>query len=166
MGVQLAKAMGMRVIVIDGGSEKEALSKEIGAEHFIDLTQVQDVEKKVVELSGGKGAHGVFVTATSARAYKSAPMMCRVGGKVMCIGIPPAGTTIAGADPGWLIFKNISIIGTCVGNMTDTDRALDFAARGLLRPMYEKFGIEDLPKAVQKLREGKVAGRCVVDFDS
>lgn len=166
MGVQLAKAMGMRVIVIDGGEEKRKLSEELGAEHFVDFSKVESVEQEVIKLTGGKGAHGVFVTATSGAAYKSAPMMLRTGGAVMCVGLPPSGTALAGAEPGFLIFKNIRIIGTMVGSMKDTDHALDFAARGLLKPRYEKFGIEDLPKAVQKLRDGKVAGRCVVDFNA
>jgi propanol-preferring alcohol dehydrogenase len=38
--------------------------------------------------------------------------------------------------------------------------------QGLLKPIYEKYPISRLPEAVQKLREGKVAGRCVVDFNS
>jgi len=35
-----------------------------------------------------------------------------------------------------------------------------------LKPIYEKFPLSRLPEAVQKLREGKVAGRCVVDFNA
>jgi len=31
--------------------------------------------------------------------------------------------------------------------------------------MYEKFSIAQLPEAVEKLRRGEVAGRCVVDFN-
>lgn len=166
MGVQLAKAMGMRVIVIDSGADKRALSEELGAEHFVDFKEHDSVEQEVIRLTDGKGAHGVFVTATSAGAYKSAPMMCRTGGKVMCIGLPPAGTAMAGAEPGWMIFRNISVIGTMVGSMRDTDKALEFAARGLLTPRFEKFGIDRLPEGVQKLREGRVAGRCVVDFNA
>lgn len=95
-------------------------------------------------------------------------------------GVAPAGTSTVGADPAWFIFKNLHVIGTMVGSMKDTDKALDFAARvrftirreteltfqGLLKPIYEKFPISKLPEAVQKLREGKVAGRCVVDFNS
>ena len=34
-----------------------------------------------------------------------------------------------GADPAWFIFKNLHVIGTMVGSMKDTDKALDFAAR-------------------------------------
>lgn len=68
--------------------------------------------------------------------------------------------------------------------MRDTDAALALAARvsdglltalemhmlilvkGLLKPIYEKFPLKDLPAAVAKLRAGKVAGRCVVDFNA
>lgn len=38
--------------------------------------------------------------------------------------------------------------------------------QGLLKPIYEKFPIAQLPDAVEKLRQGKIAGRCVVDFNS
>jgi propanol-preferring alcohol dehydrogenase len=87
MGVQIAKAMGLRVIAIDGGEEKRALCEKLGAEAFVDFTQVKSVEEEVMRITDGKGAHGIFVTAGSAAAYKSAPLMVRVGGRVMCIGL-------------------------------------------------------------------------------
>lgn len=37
-GVQYAKAMGMRVIAIDGGDAKRELCMKLGAEAFIDFT--------------------------------------------------------------------------------------------------------------------------------
>jgi propanol-preferring alcohol dehydrogenase len=39
-GVQLAKAMGMRPIVIDSGDAKRKLSLEMGAEEFVDFMYV------------------------------------------------------------------------------------------------------------------------------
>ncbi|KAK3054243.1 hypothetical protein LTR09_004511 [Extremus antarcticus] len=59
-GVQLAKAMGMRPIVIDSGEEKAALAKRCGAEAFIDFKKESDVAAKVVETADGVGAHGVM----------------------------------------------------------------------------------------------------------
>ena len=131
MGVQLAKAMGMRVIAIDGGAEKRKLCEEVlKVDAFVDFLESKSVEEDVIRLTGGKGADGVFVTAGSAAAYKSAPLMCGVGGRVMCIGLPPAALqVIAGADPAWYVFKNLHIIGTMVGSMEDTNKALDFAVR-------------------------------------
>jgi propanol-preferring alcohol dehydrogenase len=87
MGVQLAKAMGMRVVGVDGGDEKKELCMKLGCEAFVDFTKVKDVAEEVVRICDGKGAHGIFVTATSGAAYASAPMMARIGGKIMCIGL-------------------------------------------------------------------------------
>ena len=87
MGVQLAKAMGMRVVGVDGGDAKRELCMKLGCEAFVDFTKVEDVATEVVKICDGKGAHGVFVTATSAGAYASAPMMTRISGKVMCVGL-------------------------------------------------------------------------------
>jgi propanol-preferring alcohol dehydrogenase len=86
MGVQIAKAMGMRVIAIDGGEEKRDLCYKLGCEEFVDFKAVKSVEEEVLRITG-KGAHGIFVTAGSAAAYKSAPQMVRVGGRVMCVGL-------------------------------------------------------------------------------
>lgn len=86
MGVQLAKAMGFRVIGIDGGDEKHALCEKLGCEAFIDFTKVKDVAAEVMKITG-HGAHGVFVTAGSPGAYMSAPGMLGIGGKLMCIGL-------------------------------------------------------------------------------
>jgi D-arabinose 1-dehydrogenase-like Zn-dependent alcohol dehydrogenase len=88
MGIQIARAMGMRTIAIDGGAEKKDLClNTLGAEEFVDFTAVKSVEEEVMRITGGVGAHGIFVTAGSAAAYKSAPQMVRIGGRVMCIGL-------------------------------------------------------------------------------
>lgn len=41
LGLQYAKAMGMRVIAIDGGEEKAKLCKDLGAEEYLDFTNVK-----------------------------------------------------------------------------------------------------------------------------
>lgn len=87
MGVQMAKAMGMRVIGVDTGAAKRELCKNLGCEAFVDFMEVKSVAGEVMALTGGKGAHGVFVTAGTPEAYQSASSMVRVGGRVMCIGL-------------------------------------------------------------------------------
>jgi propanol-preferring alcohol dehydrogenase len=60
-GVQLAVAMGLRVIVVDTGAERRAMCTKFGAEHFIDFKEVEDPAAEVVKLTEG-GAHAVYVT--------------------------------------------------------------------------------------------------------
>lgn len=164
-GVQLAKGMGMRPIVVDTGASKQKLALEMGAEAFVDFKEVADPAKAVIKISDGVGAHGVFVTAPA--AYKTAVSFIgdRIGGIVMCVGLPPAGSMTIGADPCQYIFKNLTIKGTLVGSRSDTAMALDFARRGALRQICEVYPLNRMPEAVEKLRRGEVAGRIVINFN-
>ena len=68
-GVQLAVAMGLRVVAIDTGAERRAMCKKYGAEHFVDFKEVEDPAAEVVKLTDG-GAHAVFVTGECAIVKK------------------------------------------------------------------------------------------------
>ena len=164
-GVQLAKAMGMRPIVVDTGNSKRDLALKMGAEAFVDFKETADPAAAVIQIADGVGAQGVIVTAPA--AYKTAISYVgdRVGAIVMCIGLPPRGSILLGADPCEYVFKNLSIKGTLVGSRRDTACALDFARRGMLQQISEVYPINKLPEAVEKLRKGEVAGRIVVNFD-
>lgn len=165
-GVQLAKAMGLRAVAIDAGADKEKLCLETaGAEHFIDFTKVPNVADEVIRICDGIGAHAVFVTAIQAYPTSISLLGNRIGGKVMCIGLPPAGTQHIDVDPNQMCFKKQAIQGTLVSSMGDVDKTLEFAKRGLLKPIYTVYPLSQFNEAVQKLRRGEIAGRAVVDFN-
>ncbi|OAL53157.1 GroES-like protein [Pyrenochaeta sp. DS3sAY3a] len=165
IGVQIARAMGMRVIGIDGGEEKRRLCTSIGCTAYIDFTQSVDVEAEVQVITKGKGAQGVFVVATSPSAYKMAPNLAGVGGRIMCVGLTPLGKATVGGDPAMFIGKNLHVIGTLVGSMRDAHEVLQLAAAGLVKPIYTVFEASRFPEAVQNLRDGKVVGRAIIKFD-
>jgi len=165
-GVQLAKAMGLRPIVIDSGEAKRELALKMGAEAFVDFRDEKDVAAAVVKAADGVGAHGVFVTAPSAYASAISLTGTRIGAKVMCIGLPSAGTVTLGTDPAVFAFRNLTVKGTLVGSMKDTHIALDYARRGLLKQICEVVPLKEMPAAVERLRKGQVAGRIVVDFNA
>jgi alcohol dehydrogenase, propanol-preferring len=60
---------------------------KLGCEAFVDFTKVKDVAEEVMRITDEKGAHGVFVTATSNAAYEAVPKMVRVAGRVMCVSL-------------------------------------------------------------------------------
>lgn len=60
-GVQLARALGLRSVVVDTGADRRALALKMGAEHFVDFIEDADSVQKAVELTEG-GAHACFVT--------------------------------------------------------------------------------------------------------
>jgi len=164
-GVQLAKAMGMRPIVIDSGAQKKKLSLEMGAEAFIDFKEVSDPAEEVKKVAGGIGAHGVVVTAFQAYPNAISYIGDRIGGVIMCVGLPPKDTVTIGADPSLFVFRNLKVIGSLVGTMQDTAKSLEYAQRGLLKQICEVRGLSQMPESVQQLRRGEVAGRIVIDFN-
>jgi propanol-preferring alcohol dehydrogenase len=164
-GVQLARAMGIRPIVLDTGASKRALSLEMGAESFVDFEETPDPAAAVIEIADNTGVHGVFVTAPAAYRNALSFVGSRIGAVIMCVGLAPKDSMTVGGDPNSLIFKSLTIKGTLVGSRRDVAAALDFARRGYLKQICEVYPIDKLPEAVERLRKGQVAGRIVVKFD-
>ncbi|KAJ4294149.1 hypothetical protein N0V90_007839 [Kalmusia sp. IMI 367209] len=165
-GLQLAKAMGLRPVAIDTGADKKKLCIENGAEQFIDFKDTPNVAEEVVKLCDGIGANAVFVTAVQAYPQSVSFLGGRVGGKVMCIGLPPAGQLHIDVDPNQMCFRKQSIQGTLVSSMGDVDKTLQFAKRGLLKPICTVYPLSKFNEVVQKLRKGEIAGRAVIDFNT
>lgn len=159
--VQYARAMGMRVIAIDGGDAKRDLCKKLGAEAFIDFQQTQDIAAEVMKITT-YGAHGVIVTAATKEAYAQAPMLLRPGGTVVVVGLPKDPTVLAGAPPILMALKKLNIVGSVVGTLKDVEEALDFTARGLVHPILSKGKLEDLDEFMKKMQAGQLAGRAVL----
>jgi len=83
----------------------------------------------------------------------------------MCIGLPTAGKFHIDVNPSQLAFRNQSLKGTLVSGLADVDQTLEFAQRGLLRLEPTVVGLSKFNESIQKLRNGEVAGRIVVDFN-
>lgn len=60
--------MSLRVIAIDTGSEKEALCRQSGADHFLDYATTKTLVEKVTSLTDG-GANAVVAAAASKASY-------------------------------------------------------------------------------------------------
>ncbi|QID87438.1 Alcohol dehydrogenase [Saccharomyces pastorianus] len=72
LAVQYAKAMGYRVLGIDGGPGKEELFTSLGGEVFIDFTKEKDIVSAVVKATNG-GAHGIINVSVSKPLSKLLP---------------------------------------------------------------------------------------------
>ncbi|KAF4472614.1 Alcohol dehydrogenase 5 [Fusarium albosuccineum] len=159
--VQYAKAMGMRIIAIDGGDHKRELCLKLGAEIFIDFKETKDITAKIMEITK-YGAHGVIVTAATRPAYESAPGFLRPNGTVVAVGLPQDPTIIAGCSPMTMALRRLNVVGSVVGSLKEVEEALDFTARGIVHPILSKGKLEDLDEWIHKLGAGQVAGRCVL----
>ncbi|KAJ9611631.1 hypothetical protein H2200_004815 [Cladophialophora chaetospira] len=159
-GVQLACAMGIRPLVVDTGTARRTLALGLGAECFVDFLTERDPVKRVLEITDG-GAHGVFVSAVQSYPVSLDYLGSRPGGVVMCIGLPPKGKYHIDTDPTRLCLRNQSIKGTLSSSRIDIAETLEFARRGKLHLEPTVVGMGEFNEAVQRLKNGQVAGRMV-----
>ena len=161
LAVQYAKVMGMRVIAVDGGAEKEKLCLSLGAEHYIDYTSVKDIPAEILRMTT-YGAHGVAVFATSAQSYATAPFLLRPGGTMVAVAVPADPTVIAGAPPAVIALRSLNIVGAVTGTLKQVEEALDFVARGLVKPSLTCGTLHDIDEMFEKMDAGTLAGRAVI----
>jgi threonine dehydrogenase-like Zn-dependent dehydrogenase len=107
-GVIAAKRLGAEQIVILGRYEDRlALAREFGATDVVSERGPEAVER-VLELTGGFGAHSVLECVGLKQATETAIGIARPGGAVGRVGVPQ-GESIPASGPAF--FKNVTIGG-------------------------------------------------------
>ncbi|KAM3079578.1 alcohol dehydrogenase [Clarireedia jacksonii] len=162
LACQYAKAMGLDVIAIDGGSEKEKMCKELGAQHYVDFQSSKNLVDDVkAATSDGLGPHAVLLVAANEKPFQQAAEYVRPRGTVVAIGLPASAYLRASVFE--TVIRMITIKGSYVGNRTDSAEAIEFFRRGLIKAPYKTCGLSELQNVYDLMQEGKIAGRYVVD---
>ncbi|KAF1751577.1 hypothetical protein GCK72_018131 [Caenorhabditis remanei] len=159
-GIQYARAMGMRVVAVDHSSKKQHC-EQLGAEWFVDGFETPDIANHIRKITNG-GPHGVVSFAASKKPMEQALEYIRKRGTVVLVGLPKDSKILVDTTP--LIFNAITIKGSVIGSRLDTDEAMDFVARGAVKVPLEYVKLEDVPNVYEKMKEGQVNSRVVVDF--
>jgi len=162
LACQYAKAMGLDIIAIDGGSEKREMTAKLGATHYVDFMSSKNLVNDVkAATSDGLGPHAVILVAVNEKPFQQAAEYVRPRGTVVMIGLP-AGAYLK-APVFESVIKMITIKGSYVGNRRDSAEAIEFFRRGLIKAPYKTIGLSKLQEVYDLMHEGKIAGRYVVD---
>lgn len=160
LAVQYAKAMGFRVLGIDGGADKAQLVQSLGGEAFIDFTTIQDVPKKAIEITSG-GPLAVINVSVSPQAIQQSTEYVRKNGTIVLVGLPAHSSIDLPVFDA--VIKGITVKGSYVGNREDTREAIDFFHRGYVKSPIKIAGLSELPRIYKEMESGNVIGRYVVD---
>ncbi|KAF7527292.1 hypothetical protein PCG10_003119 [Penicillium crustosum] len=163
LGTQYAKAMGLRVIAIDGGEEKKAMCEQLGAEVYVDFTKSTDLVADVKAATpGGLGAHAVLLLAVSEKPFQQAVEYARSRGTIIAIGLPA--NAFLKAPVFETVVKMVTIRGSYVGNRQDGVEAVEFFERGLINAPFKTVPLKDLPEVFELMKQGKIVGRYVLEI--
>ncbi len=158
IAVQYAVAMGLNVVAIDVDDAKLELAKKHGALITVNALK-EDPAEAVQEQIGG--AHGVLVTAVHPQAFGQALGVARRGATIVFNGLPPGDFPANIFD---IVLRAITIRGSIVGTRQDMIEALDFYARGKIKPTVAAETLDDINSIFDRMLEGKIDGRIVMKF--
>ena len=159
LAIQYAKIMGLQICAIDVDDEKLALAKSLGADLVFNARHGDPAAALKKETGGG--AHGVLITAPSLGAFKQGVGMTRKRGTCVLVGLPPGDFPVPLFE---VVADCITIRGSFVGTREDMAECLAFAADGRVRADVELQPLSEINDIFDRLEQGKVAGRVVLDF--
>lgn len=159
--IQLAKAMGARVITTVGSDEKGELAKKLGADFVIHYKK-EKIGKTVREITNGSGVD-IVIEHTGAQTWPESLRALRRGGKLVTCGATTG--PVVKIDIRALFVKHQQLIGSTMGTMEDLYDIVSLIKRGLFKPVIDKeFSSEDIKEAHFRLSEGRHFGKVVIHF--
>ncbi|MEX5383016.1 alcohol dehydrogenase AdhP [Cronobacter muytjensii] len=158
LAIQYANAMGLNVAAVDIDNDKLAFAQRLGAQVVANALEV-DPGRHFHDTFGG--AHGVLVTAVSPKAFAQATTMMRRGGTMVLNGLPPGKFDLSIFD---MVLDGTTVRGSIVGTRKDLQEALDFAGHNKVAAEIAVEPLENINDIFDRMRNGKITGRIVVDM--
>lgn len=159
LAVQFASKMGFYTVAIARGKDKGPLSKDLGADLYIDST-TQNVAQELQKIGGAKV---ILSTVTNSKAMSDTLGGLSVDGKMVVVGVSPSPIEVT---PLFLISGRRSITGWPSGTAMDSEDTLAFSARKGPRSMNQVFPLEQAAEAYDVMMSGKARFRVVLDMEA
>jgi len=157
LGVQYARAMGFEVVAISRGSDKEEFAGKLGAHHYVDSTRADFVD--AMQTLGG--ARVILATAPHAKAISQLFPGLGIEGNLMVVAAPFEPLQI---DPIELISMTRRVQGWPSGTAADSTDAVAFAQQHGVRPVVERFPLDEAQAAFDRMMSGEVRFRAVLEI--
>jgi len=155
--IQIAKVLGAQVIAVDIAPGKLAIARRLGADLVVDASR----EKVGEGISASGGAHVALCFAPSEQVVARAFESLRLCGTLVLVGLPPGTFTLPIIDS---VRKGVRILTCAVGTRQDLREVLALAASGKLKCLVESCGLDQINEVFQRMRQGRIEGRVVVEF--
>jgi NADPH:quinone reductase-like Zn-dependent oxidoreductase len=159
-GVQIAKAIGAKSVIISSSDAKLARAKSLGADIGINYKTTADWPKAVLEATGGKGANVVVETAGPGNLDKSFAAAA-FNGRIGLIGGFEQAKAPINTMP--LVGKNLTLRGITVGSRKMQESLLEALVNSNQKPVIDKtFGFADAGAAYTHMKGQTHLGKIVI----
>ncbi|MFL6431619.1 MAG: alcohol dehydrogenase catalytic domain-containing protein [Nitrososphaeraceae archaeon] len=159
LGIQYSKAAGFETIAVTHSKDKEELAYKLGADSV-----VADGEGLLKESQhgspGGGGSDVILATSNSYKATADSIKGLRPDGRFVLMGVS---TTEPFTISPEILFKRARIIGSTQNDREHLYEALDYVAKGKVRVMTERLPLKEISNAYDKVVNGNVRFKAVIE---
>jgi NADPH:quinone reductase-like Zn-dependent oxidoreductase len=161
-GLQLAKAMGCRVIITSSNAAKLERARLLGADETINYKETPEWERAVLRSTGGVGVDHVLEVGGLGTLERSIAAT-RISGTISLIGVL-AGNPEHNPSAMDVMFKRQTLRGIYVGSrrmLEDLCRAVEV---NRINPVIDRvFGFSEVQEAYRYLKSGQHFGKVVIN---
>ncbi|MGB9108362.1 MAG: NAD(P)-dependent alcohol dehydrogenase [Telluria sp.] len=160
LGMQLARAAGLRTIITSSSDEKLQRARELGVHHTINYRTFPEWQEEVMRLTHGAGAHVVLEVGGQGTINRSVAAAA-MGGSIAIIG----GVSGFGGEvnPATLLASAKRLVGIYVGSRGMLEKVLRFADIGGLQPVVDRvFTFSQVREAYRHMASGSHFGKVVI----
>lgn len=161
LGLQLARAAGLRTIVTSSSDDKLARARELGAHHTINYQAIPEWHDEVLHLTHGVGAQVVLEVGGKGTVNKSVSSAA-MGGTVAVIG----GVSGFGGEvnPASLLASAKRLVGIYVGSRAMLEDVMRFVDVSGVKPVIDRvFPFGQAREAYRHMASGAHFGKVVID---
>ena len=157
--LQLAKALGGRVIATSSSDAKLELAKVLGADAVVNH-EAGDVVEAVKEATGGPGAD-VVVEHVGEATWQRSLQAVRPHGRIAVCGATTGPNPKAALHRIW--WKQLTILGSTMGTKNDFEGAFELVKSGKAKPVIDTvFPLADARAAHERMEAGEQFGKIVL----
>ena len=157
--MQIAKALGARVIVTSSSDEKLARARELGADATVNHAEA-DVAAAVREATEGHGAD-IVVEHVGEATWKTSLQVAAPGGRVTVCGATSGPNPPANLHRIW--WKQLTVLGSTMGTQADFQAVYELVASGRAEPVVDRaFPLAEAAAAHEHLEAGRQLGKVVL----
>ena len=159
--VQMATAVGARVVAVDIAEEKLAWARRLGAADTVHAPSVDRVDKAVRQAIGG-GADIAFEAVGRAATQEQALACLKTGGRLVLVGYSPE---TMGLNAGRVMFRELEVVGSLGCRPVDYPRVIELARQGKVKVaelVTHRFNLDEIDLAFDALRSGESVRSVVI----
>jgi zinc-binding alcohol dehydrogenase/oxidoreductase len=157
--MQIAKALGARVIVTSSSDEKLARARELGADATVNHAEA-DVAAAARKATDGHGAD-IVVEHVGEATWKTSLQVAASGGRVAVCGATSGPNPPANLHRIW--WKQLTVLGSTMGTQADFQAVYELVASGRAEPVVDRaFPLAEAAAAHEHLEAGRQLGKVVL----